>query len=118
MGDYLRERLGARGWRVLYPSSLPIAVFVEPSCRVGDGPRPRDRGRDVLSSGEDGSDRDASRLGRICQWVVSSGRAWISTGIVAGGSRTVLRACITNYRTAKEDVDALVDALDEARRTV
>jgi len=46
--------------------------------------------------------------------VVGSGEAWIST-VVLGEVGTALRACITNYRTGPEDVEALVASLGRAR---
>jgi hypothetical protein len=57
----------------------------------------------------------AEYLGRVAAAVLASGRAWIST-VTLGGSRPALRACITNYRTGPEDLQALVDALGAARR--
>jgi aromatic-L-amino-acid decarboxylase len=50
----------------------------------------------------------------VAEHVRASGGAWVSTTSVAG--RPVLRACVTNYRTERTDVDALVEALVEARR--
>ena len=45
--------------------------------------------------------------------VVASGEAWIST-VALGEAGPALRACVTNYRTGPEDVDALVAALGRA----
>ena len=45
--------------------------------------------------------------------VVESGAAWVSPTVLA--ARTVIRACVTNFRTQAEDVEALVSALNEAR---
>jgi hypothetical protein len=53
----------------------------------------------------------------IAREVVASGEAWISTTRL-GGERTALRACITSYRTAPDDVRALVRALGEARAKI
>ena len=52
--------------------------------------------------------------GGVAADVVASGEAWIST-VVLGEAGPALRACITNYRTGPEDVDALVAALGRAR---
>ena len=46
--------------------------------------------------------------------VVESGRAWISTTRVRGNV-TVLRACVTSYRTNPDDIAVLVQALEAAR---
>lgn len=93
VGDHLRERLAAQGWPVVNQTRLPIACFV-------DGRSPQGR--------------SAEHLHEVAQRVVGSGRAWIST-VLLGGERPALRACITNYRTSEADVDALVEALDQAR---
>lgn len=49
----------------------------------------------------------------IANSVVKSGAAWISPTLIFG--RTVIRACITNYRTQPSDVEHLVTTLGEAR---
>lgn len=94
VGDHLRARLAAQGWPVVNETRLPIACFV-------DGRSPQGR--------------SAEHLQAVAQRVVGSGRAWIST-VVLRGEQPALRACITNYRTSEGDVDALVEALDQARR--
>ncbi len=88
MGARLRERLSAGGsWRIENDTPLPIICFTDPG----------------------GAD-PAVLAGRV----VASGAAWISTTVLAGKT-TVLRACITNFLTTEDDVDALADALDSAR---
>jgi hypothetical protein len=47
--------------------------------------------------------------------VNASGRARIFTAALPPGRR-VIRAAITNFRTGPEDLDALIQALDRARR--
>jgi glutamate/tyrosine decarboxylase-like PLP-dependent enzyme len=93
MGEYLRLRLEATQWDVVNRTPLPLVCFVD-------------------SSHPDG--RSPAYLNAIAGWVVSSGRAWISTTTIGGGVR-VLRACVTNYKTQTEDVDILVEALQSAR---
>lgn len=93
-GAHLRERLAARGWPLVNDTPLPIACFV-------DGRSPQGR--------------SAEHLQAVAQRVVGSGRAWIST-VLLRGEQPALRACVTNYRTTEADVDALVEALDQARR--
>lgn len=87
MGDRLRRQLGQQGWAVINESPLPIVCF-------------RRRGGPPLD------------LEAIAADVVASGAAWISTVSLDG--EPALRACITNHRTAAEDVDALVAAVGRA----
>ncbi len=93
MGDLLRTELDAAGWQVICPTPLPLVCFV-------DRRHPHGRSSDYLE--------------RVRRAVVESGAAWISTTRVGGGT-LALRACITNFRTAPEDVRALVAALAAAR---
>jgi glutamate/tyrosine decarboxylase-like PLP-dependent enzyme len=86
VGALLRAELLKAGWTIENPTPLPVACFSDP------------RGADAQN---------------IAMRIVSSGQAWISTTQVRG--RTLLRACITNYRTDAHDVHALIAALDEAR---
>ncbi|HEV7503832.1 MAG TPA: aminotransferase class V-fold PLP-dependent enzyme [Thermoanaerobaculia bacterium] len=92
MGDLLRRRLREAGWVVVNDTPLPVVCFV-------DGER---------------EGRSASFLEAVAAYVVGSGEAWIST-VVLGEVGTALRACITNYRTNPEDVEALVASLGRAR---
>jgi glutamate/tyrosine decarboxylase-like PLP-dependent enzyme len=92
LGDRLRRKLRASDWEVINETPLPVVCF-----RSGR----RERGE----SGVEAAD--------ILRAVLASGQAWISTAQIGG--RAVLRACITNYRTGPEEVDALVQLLDEAR---
>ncbi len=87
MGDLLRVQLVQQGWRIENETPLPVVCFSDPGGADPHG---------------------------IAMRVVKSGEAWISTTVLAG-TKTVLRACITNYRTAAEDVSALVAALERAR---
>jgi len=92
MGDRLRERLAEEGWEVVNHTPLPVVCFV--------------------GSGAQG--RSAAFLEGVAAAVVASGEAWLSTAML-GEVGPVLRACITNYRTGPEDVEALVAALGRAR---
>ncbi|MGA9997933.1 MAG: hypothetical protein WBP93_21140, partial [Pyrinomonadaceae bacterium] len=60
-------------------------------------------------------ENSAAYLEAIVRACISSGKTWISTTRLREGV-TVLRACITNYRTEREDVQALVRILNESRR--
>lgn len=91
MGRLLRERLRADGWTIRNRTELPVVCFT----------------REGLSK---------DQLLQICSRVVSSGAAWISTTVLAE-HETVLRACITNYRTAPEHVEELVASVGAALQT-
>ena len=93
MGDELRSQLDAAGWDVVNATPFPIACFQD--RRSPDG-------------------RSAAYLENVARHVVQSGRAWISTTRV-GNNITVLRACITSYRTTPEDIRVLLAALESAR---
>jgi glutamate/tyrosine decarboxylase-like PLP-dependent enzyme len=99
LGELLRHELGAAGWEVLNRTSLPVVCFVPGGAAAATG----DQRGDVVSS--------------IAREVVGSGEAWISTTRL-GGVRPALRACITSYRTAAEDVRTLVRMLGDARARV
>jgi glutamate/tyrosine decarboxylase-like PLP-dependent enzyme len=94
MGDRLRVGLRSRGWYVRNATPLPLLCVQDPQ-RSGDG----------------------AYHEAIVREVVRSGRAWISTARLRG-QETVIRACITSYRTGPEDVDLLVELLEEARLQV
>lgn len=94
MGNLLREELEASHWKVLNQTPLPVVCFV-------DEERAEENSTDYLEA--------------IVRELLSSGKTWISTTRLREGL-TVLRACITNYRTEREDVLGLVNILNEARR--
>jgi glutamate/tyrosine decarboxylase-like PLP-dependent enzyme len=93
MGDLLREELAGAGWRVLNRSPLPVVCFV-----------------DAYAHGE-------AFVTAVARAVTRSGEAWLSTTRL-GGTRPVLRACVTSHRTRPDDVRALVRALSVARAAV
>ena len=88
MGDLLRRRLRESDWTIDNDTPLPVVCF---------------------SSAEVDPHEIAMR-------VVGSGDAWISTTLLRG--KPVLRACITNYRTEPQDIEALLSALEQARDAV
>ncbi|HWS87769.1 MAG TPA: pyridoxal-dependent decarboxylase [Pyrinomonadaceae bacterium] len=92
---HLASELGRAGWEVVNDPSLAVVCFFDRARAEGG---------------------DADYLEALAEHVRASGAAWVSTTLVAG--RSVLRACVTNYRTEKADVDALVSALVEARRAL
>ena len=92
LGRYLRESLHAHGWNVRNDSPLPLVCFAPAAeTKVQD-----------------------EAVTRIAAIVVASGMAWLSTVTLRG--QLVLRACITSHETTREDVDALLDLLERARR--
>jgi len=99
MGDRLRERLQEEGWTVVNDTPLPVVCFVD----------------SIKEGGRDG--RSAAFLEAVKTHVVDSGEAWIST-VSLGEAGPALRACITNYRTGPEDLEALVAALGRARQAM
>jgi glutamate/tyrosine decarboxylase-like PLP-dependent enzyme len=94
MGDLLRERLREERWVVVNDTALPVVCFVDASA----------------------GGRSAAFLEGVAADVVASGEAWISTAAL-GEAGPALRACITNYRTGPEDVEALVAAVGRARES-
>ena len=87
MGDLLRERLRGSGWRIVNETELPLVCFVDGG----------------------GADSEA-----IVDAVNATGRARIFTTMLPRLG-PVIRAAITNHRTSPDDVQALVEALNEAR---
>jgi glutamate/tyrosine decarboxylase-like PLP-dependent enzyme len=86
MGVLLREGLRQAGWEIVNNTPLPVVCFAKTGA-------------------------NAEKHQQIASKMVRSGKAWISTTVV-GGKRTVLRACITNYRTCENDVKALIEVLN------
>ena len=79
MGDLLRESLRRSGWRIVNTTPLPVVCFTRPGL-------------------------DTERfLAELYRRQI----AWMSDVRLAGG-QPVLRACITSFRTAEEDVEAVV----------
>ncbi|MBI3843935.1 MAG: pyridoxal-dependent decarboxylase [Planctomycetes bacterium] len=89
IGEALRRKLVAGGWRLVNETPLPLVCFADGG----------------------GADADA-----IVRDVVRRGRAWVSTTRLRG--EPAIRACITSYRTTEEDLDVLVEELGAARRDV
>ena len=88
MGVVLREGLARAGWEIVNETPLPVVCFAKPGAT-------------------------AEEHQQIVSKIVRSGKAWISTTLLAG-KRTVLRACVTNYRTQESDVAALIGDLSES----
>lgn len=90
LADHLREELDRHGWKIVNETPLPLVCFV------------------------DRTDASADHLESVVAAVVGAGRAWISMARIGGG-QPVIRACVTNYRTTERDIDALVEAVNDAR---
>jgi glutamate/tyrosine decarboxylase-like PLP-dependent enzyme len=93
MGDLLREELEANEWRVVNRTPLPTVCFID---------------------GRDSDGNTLERLTAISDALAKPGKSWISTTTM-GGKLPVIRACITNYATGPDDIDALVRDLNSAR---
>lgn len=83
MADLLARRLGEIGWRVVHHSPFAVVTFLPPD----------DRDLDALVAG-----------------IQERGKVWISKTVLSGIG-PALRACVTNYRTGAEQVEALVSEL-------
>jgi len=92
MGDALRERLLARGFRLLNATPLPVVCFTHRELDAG-----RVSSTDVVGQ------------------VVGRGRAWISE-VVLNGRQRALRASITSFHTTEADLDVLLEELERALR--
>ena len=89
LGDGLRERLDAAGFRVVNRTPLPVVCFQD-------------------ARREDGS--SLQYLKAMADAVVESGSAWVSITTL-GARLPAIRACITSFRTEERDLDVLVESL-------
>ncbi|TAI49573.1 pyridoxal phosphate-dependent decarboxylase family protein [Flagellimonas allohymeniacidonis] len=87
LAEHLRERLLATGWIIKNHTVLPIVLFSHSYF-----------------------DEDGAFARQLCDEIVHSGTFWISVYPVQGVN--ALRACITNYASSKEDVEALVKLMN------
>jgi glutamate/tyrosine decarboxylase-like PLP-dependent enzyme len=83
----LKEELCGRGWRVVNDSKLAVVCAQPPQGSANI--------RDIVAR------------------ILGSGRAWVSAAMFEG--REVVRACITNGETSREDVLGLVESLEASR---
>ena len=90
MGDRLRERLRESGWLLCNRTPLPLVCFSHPRIESG-----------------------GATASELVARVIASGQAWASTIRLPSGSE-VVRACVCNYRTGPDDIDALVRTFDTA----
>lgn len=87
MGRYLLRRLKETGWIVESNSPLPVVCFSPPNAKYS--------------------------IGEILNSVLHRRKCWISQ-IKLDDKRNALRACITSYKTEREDIDILIDELNMA----
>jgi aromatic-L-amino-acid decarboxylase len=88
LGQELRGRLEAAGWRLANRTPLPVVCATHP--RILEG---------------------AVSIRAVVETVQGRGQAWVSEVMLAGRIPAV-RACITNYRTTPADVAFLVEELN------
>jgi aromatic-L-amino-acid/L-tryptophan decarboxylase len=87
LGDTLRSKLQATGWRVVNDTALPVVCVTNDDIRAGR-----------VSTAE------------VVAAVQARGRVWISD-VLLGRRERALRACITSFRTNEADLDVLVEEL-------
>jgi aromatic-L-amino-acid decarboxylase len=92
LGDLLRAKLVAAGWRIVNQTPLPVVCCTHPEIAAG-----------------------RVTAGKVAQRVLRSGRAWISPTRLAGRP-PCLRACVTSYKTTSDDLDVLVAAMSGGLR--
>lgn len=84
MGSYLLTRLRETGWTIENASPLPIVCFSHPESKYS--------------------------IEEILSRVMDRKKCWLSQ-VSLTDERPALRACITSYKTEKEDIDILMDEL-------
>src|SRR5262249_15532737 len=84
---YLARSLAQRGWVIENEPSLGVLCFLPARQRVGE-------------------------VRAIVGHVLASGRAWIPVAVLEG--REVIRACVTHGGTGRDEINALIDALEAA----
>lgn len=89
LGEALRARLRGSGWDLANATPLPVV------CATLPGP--------------------PERIRAVVGEIQRRGRAWVSEVSLAARVRAV-RACITSFRTTDDDIEALVEELERARR--
>lgn len=91
MADRLREELSRHAWRIVNRTPLPVVCFT----------------RDEVESGATSAADVATRLQERNFWISPVGLGDRADEV------TVLRACITSYRTSEDDVAALARVVTE-----
>jgi glutamate/tyrosine decarboxylase-like PLP-dependent enzyme len=103
LGDFLRRELRRTNWQIVNKTPLPVICF-----------------KDELNTATDWKteiDSTAARLEKIANKMLASGEIWISTTLLSP-NQPVLRACVTNYKTNKDDVKYLAESLALTRESL
>ena len=87
MGDVLREQLRAAGWRIVNDTPLPLVCFT----------------------------RERLDTSTFLPALYARQIAWISDVRLSDDVAPVLRACITSYRTTKDEIEYIVRNMSELR---
>lgn len=90
MGEQLRQKLAAKGWRVVNDTPFPLVNYTHPRIESGE-----------------------LTVSDVLQKVNAGRKVWISKVNLSTGIEA-FRTCITNYRTQPEDLDVLVSELERA----
>jgi aromatic-L-amino-acid/L-tryptophan decarboxylase len=111
LAEYLAERVGAaEDFELLAPVSLSICCFryVPEASRLKLEAARSQEERAMLERELDETNR------RIMRAVQRGGRAYLSNATLRG--RVSLRACITNFRTTRADIDRTLEVVRDAAR--
>jgi aromatic-L-amino-acid/L-tryptophan decarboxylase len=90
IGEKLKELLKKSGWTIMNSSPFPVVCFMDDNYL--DNP-------DFIKT--------------VIKNLIDSGKSWLSIYPIFG--KPTFRACITNYNTSEEDIEALVSELNEGR---
>jgi glutamate/tyrosine decarboxylase-like PLP-dependent enzyme len=93
LGEELRARLDAAGFRAVNRTPLPVVCFQD--ARHPEG-------------------ASLAYLKKMADTVVESGKAWVSVTSL-GPHLPAIRACVTSFRTEERDLETLVESLSFAR---
>jgi aromatic-L-amino-acid decarboxylase len=113
LAAYLAERVaGVEDFELLAPTELSICCFryVPPGLR--------DKLASASEEERDSLDAELNRVNAsLMHRVQRGGRAYLSNATLPRGIYA-LRACITNFRTTRDDIDKTLDILREAAREI
>ena len=90
MGNALRKGLVERGWLIKNNSTLPIICFTHPDLEKKEGA--------IIAMTDE---------------IIKSGKVWLSVYPIHG--QPTFRVCITNFSTALEDVEVLIELLEASK---
>ncbi|PYR35127.1 MAG: amino acid decarboxylase [Acidobacteria bacterium] len=111
LAQYLADRVrGAEDFELMAPSSLSVVCFryVDASTAI--------EGADAEVAAAERESAAAALNRAVLERLQLSGEAFITSTELRG--RFVLRACVVNYRSTREDVDRMLDAVRTIGREV